>query len=165
MSTKFENVPTVTIVRIPKFKAVSTGYYTVEEDNRLWDSWFNWIDEHENLLPWGLLPHGLDFALTKNGKLSKICAIKDDVKKTDVAPYEIIEMKGGLYATAISYESYSDSLLKFEDRIMKWLKNSNFIYDEEREIMGENINDDEEIYKGLECYQFLKYVPIKLRTF
>ena len=46
---------------------------------------------------------------------------------------------------------------------MKWIDNSNFIYDNEREIMGENINDDEEIYKGLGCYQFLKYIPIKLR--
>ena len=160
-----KNNPGVILVRLPGFKAVSTGYHAVAEEDNLWALW-SWMDQHKKLLPFGelKLQGGLDFVLTKNGKVSMICAIKDTVTDAELAPYEMVELKGGLYATAISHEGYSDSLLNNEDVIMKWLEGSNFIYDHEREIMGENINDDEEIFQGLGCYQFLKYVPVKLRT-
>jgi len=152
----------VVIVKMPRFKAVSTGYHAASDENKLWDLW-NWIEEHEHLLPWGLTPHGLDFVLTKNGHFSMICAIHDHVTEAELTPYEQVEFKGGLYATAISHDSYSTSLTTDKNGIMAWIEGSNFLYDDEREIMGENINDDEEIYKGLNCYQFLKYVPIKLK--
>ena len=157
------NNPGVILVRMPKFKAVSTGYYTTADEDKLWALW-GWIDQHEDIIPFDELKlhGGLDFVVTNNGKFSMICAIKDDVTETDVAPYKMVEFKGGLYATAISHASYSDSLMNDDDTIMNWIKNSNFEYDNEREDMGENINDDEEIYQGLGCYQFLKYVPIKI---
>jgi len=155
----------VILVRVPNFKAVSTGLYAVADEDNLWALW-KWIDENEHLVPFGkrLTTYGLDFVLTKNGKFSMICAVNDDVTEADLDPYELVEFKGGLYATAISHESYNYSLTNGGDKIMHWIEDSNFFYDDEREIMGENINDDEEIYKGLNCYQFLKYVPIKLRS-
>jgi len=154
----------VILVRVPSFKAVSTGYHAVADENKLWVLW-NWIDENEHFVPFGkrLTTYGLDFVLTKNGKFNMICAVNDDVTEGDLAPFELVKFKGGLYATAISHESYNDSLTNSGDKIMHWIEGSNFIYDDAREVMGENINDDEEIYKGLNCYQFLKYVPIKLR--
>ncbi|MCL2406777.1 MAG: MerR family transcriptional regulator [Defluviitaleaceae bacterium] len=154
-----------TLVRLPKFKAVSTGYHTAADEDRLWSLWA-WIDKNEHVIPFKkhLTKYGLDFILTKDGKFSMICAVNDDINKTDLAPYELIEFKGGLYATSISHEGYDESLLNGASKIMRWIENSNFTYDNERQIMGENINDDEEIQKGLKCYQFLLYVPIKLRV-
>ena len=158
-----KNNPGVILVRLPRYKAVTTGYHDVSNEDKLWALW-KWIEDNDHLLPSGLLKYGLDHVLTKDGKFSMICAVKADVTEADTSPYDIIEMKGGLYATAVSHESYCDSLRNTEDVIMKWLAGSKFVYDDEREIMGENINDDEEIFKGLGCYQFLKYVPIKSRT-
>jgi len=158
------NHPGIVIVRLPKFKAISTEYHNSADENKLWALW-GWMDEHENLLPSERpTPYGIDFVLTKNGMFSMICAVSDKATEADLAPYKCIEFVGGLYATAISHAGYCDSLTENDDNIMTWIESSNFLYDDTREIMGENINDDDEIQKGLGCYQFLKYVPIKLRS-
>jgi len=99
--------PGVILVRMPKFKAVSNGYYTDPHDDKLWTLW-KWIDENENLLPWGLWAFGLDFMLIKNDKFNHICAVKDDVTKSDVSPYELIEFEGGLCTLPLFPRSMRD---------------------------------------------------------
>ena len=107
----------VILVRMPSFKAVSTGYHPLADEDNLWVLW-NWIDENEHLVPFGkgLTTYGLDFVVTKNGQFSMICAVNDDATEADLAPFRLIQFKGGLYATAISHESYNDSLANSRDK-------------------------------------------------
>ena len=164
MSIKFETIPTVTVVRIPKFKAITSGFHAIEDDGFFGAIW-DWELENESILPpLENFTFGSDFYILKNGKYNLISAINDDVTEAQTTPFEIIDFKGGLFASAICVYRDNDSLEKVEDKIMKWIDSSNFIFDNERNVMGQLVYEDEEIYKGLGYRQFLKYVPIKLRT-
>jgi len=92
-----------------------------------------------------------------------IWAIKDEVSESDTCPYEIIEYPGGLYAVAVSVDGDGESHDKVREKIEKWLENTNFTIDNDREYMGNMIYADDEIKKGLGYHQMNLYTPIKLR--
>lgn len=85
------------------------------------------------------------------------------VNELDTVPYEVTVFKGGLYASAVCIDGDDDSIMKVESKILKWLKITKFVIDEERDIMGNMTYNDHEIRKGLGYEQLQRYVPIKLK--
>ena len=159
-----KQIPDVMVVRLPKFKALSSGYYTFA-DGELWGT-MGWADEHKHLVKPVILDCH-DF-LTRGigeskGKFNFVVAITDDATEADATPYEITVFPGGLYAMLVSIDSDNDSIMKVEDKVFKWLENTNFEYDDSRDIMGHMGYTDDEINKGLGYAQLQRYIPIKLK--
>ena len=152
------------VIRLPKFRALATGYYTFA-DAELWEL-MSWGDKNNQFIkPIILDCH--DFMARGNGenegKFSYVIAITDEATATDTAPYEAIEFTGGLYAMLVSIDDDHESIGKVEDKVFKWLENTNFEYDDSRDIMGHMGYTDDEINKGLGYAQLQRYIPIKLK--
>lgn len=155
-----KKVPDVMIVRIPEFRAVTSGRMTFEE---LFGGGFEpWQESHNHLFK-PVIFNCPDFLCGRDQKAEWIWAIKDEVSETDTYPYEIIEFPGGLYAVAVSVDGDGESYSKVMKKIEKWLDSTNFIIDGERDYMGNMIFVDDEIKEGLGYHQMNLYVPIKLR--
>jgi len=158
-------IPDVMIVRIPKFRAITSGSGTFTE----WFKLMEWAWHNERLDHYfkDIIFDCMDFLIRKSGQFEFIMAIRDNVTEADAAPFEIIEFEGGLYAMAMSINEDHESIRKVEDKICERLESTNFVYDESRGIMGNmpylNENEDDEIKKGLGYFQLLRYVPIKLK--
>ena len=155
-----KKVPDVMIVRIPKFRAVTSGLMTFEE---LFGGDFGpWQEAHSHLFQ-PVIFDAPDFLCGKEGKAEWIWAIKDDVTEVDTLPYKIIEYAGGLYAVAVSVDGDGESHNKVRSKTVKWLESTNFIIDNDRELMGHMIYVDDEIKEGLGYHQMNLYAPIKLQ--
>ena len=155
-----KKVPDVMIVRIPKFRAVTSGLMTFEE---LFSGDFGpWQEAHNHLFN-PIIFDSPDFLYGKDGKAAWIWALKDSVTEPDVYPYEIINHPGGLYAVAVSVDGDGESHNRVRSKTEKWLESTNFIIDTEREFAGHMIYVDDEIKEGLGYHQMNLYAPIKLR--
>ena len=153
-------VPDVMIVRIPKFKAVTSGLMTFES---LFSGDFGpWQEAHTHLFE-PVIFDSPDFLYGKDGKAAWIWALKDEVTQADVHPYEIIEHPGGLYAVAVSVDGDGESHDRVRSKTEKWLESTNFVIDTEREFAGHMMYVDDEIKAGLGYHQMNLYAPIKLR--
>ena len=151
-----KKVPDVVIVRIPKFRAMTTGLLG-------WDEVFNTgIDVKQDGLTVPILFDAVDFLYGKDGKVAWIWRVKDSVTEADTYPFEITEFQGGLYAVAVSVDGDGESHDKVRSKMAKWLESTNFVIDDDREMMGHMIYVDEEIKKGLGYEQMALYAPIKL---
>ena len=161
VTEKLDNkVPDVMIVRIPKFRAVTSGLMTFEE---LFGGDFGpWQEAHNHLFK-PIIFDSPDFLYGKDGKAAWIWALKYDVTETDVQPYEIINHPGGLYAVAVSVDGDGESHNKVRSKVEKWLESTNFVIDNDRELAGHMIYVDDEIKEGLGYHQMNLYAPIKLR--
>jgi len=160
-----KKIPDIMIVRIPKFRALISGYYTFA-DKELWNL-MGWESKHKYCYSKDITFNCSHF-LTRgtehnNGKFSFICAVKDDVTETDTTPYKIMEFVGGLYAMAVSIDNDHESGGKVENKIFKWMETTNFEYDGSRDVMGHMAYNGEDIKKGLGYEQLQRYVPIKLK--
>jgi len=152
-------VPDIMIIRIPRFRAVTSGLLTFEE---LFSSGFEpWQESHSHLFK-PVVFDAPDFLCGKDGKAEWIWSVKDEVTEADTRPYEIIEHPGGLYALAVSIDGDGDSYDKVSSKVAKWLENTRFIVDNERSSMGHMIYVDDEIKEGLGYHQMNLYTPIKL---
>ncbi len=152
-------VPDIMIVRIPAFRAVTSGLMTFEE---LFGGDFgSWQRTHNHLFK-PVIFDSPDFLYGKDGKAAWIWALKDEVTETDVQPYDIIVYSGGLYAVAVSVDGDGESHDKVRSKTEKWLDSTNFIMDNDRELMGHMIYVDDEIKEGLGYHQMNLYAPIKL---
>lgn len=160
VTEKLDNkIPDIMIVRIPKFRAVTSGLISFEE---LFGGEFEpWQEAHNHLFK-PVIFDAADFLCEKDGKVEWIWALRDDVTKDDVSPYEIIEYPGGLYAVAVSVDGDGESNNKVRNRTEKWLERTNFVIDKERGLMGHMIYVDDEIKEGLGYHQMNLYTPIKL---
>lgn len=157
-----KKVPDVMIVRIPKFWALTSQYQSFGELFN-GDSLLFWIERHRDLGK-SVIFDCADFLCRKNdGTFRWIYSVHEAVREMDAAPYEMIEFGGGLYASAVCIDGDDDSLMKVEGKILKWLEKTNFVLDNERDIMGNMTYNDDEITKGLGYEQLQRYVPIKLR--
>ena len=89
----------------------------------------------------------------------------DGVPAADVAPYELIEFEGGLYAAAMSVDGDDDIGNRVHAGILKWIEYSGFELDERpgHRAMGHMLNPTEEIKKALGYDQMDLYVPIRIR--
>ena len=152
-------VPDIMIVRIPKFRAVTSGIMTFEE---LFGGDFGpWQEDHNHFFK-PVIFDAPDFLCGKDGNAEWIWAVKDEVTEADAYPYEIIEYPGGLYAVAVSVDGDGESNNKVRSKTEKWLESTNFVIDSERELMGHMIYVDDEIKEGLGYHQMNLYTPIKL---
>jgi len=155
-----KKVPDVMIVRIPKFRAVTSGLMTFEE---IFGGDFGpWQKAHNHLFN-PIIFDSPDFLYGKDGKAAWIWALKDEVTETDVHPYDIIFYPGGLYAVAVSVDGDGESHDRVRSKTEKWLEGTNFIIDTEREFAGHMIYVDDEIKEGLGYHQLNLYAPIKLK--
>ena len=160
-------IPDVMIVRIPKFRALTTGCQT-------WDYMFedgggmNQLWKHSRLFK-DVIFDCADFLIRRGDKAEWICGIKDAAANIDVSPLEIIEFEGGFYAMAVSIDGDDESIHKVEEKIVRWIETTNFEYDESRGVMGnmpyldEVEKENEMIEKGLGYKQFTRFVPIRLK--
>ncbi|MCL2765637.1 MAG: MerR family transcriptional regulator [Treponema sp.] len=159
-----KKIPDVMIVRLPKFKAVTTGY---GDFGMVFDSGIDkWQEEHRDLLK-DIIFSCPDFLMgggTKSGDgVQWIWAVKDCVSEADTVPYKIIEFEGGLYASAVCIDNDNESIEKVHSKILQWIKSTNFEHNAERDFMGHMTYIDDEIKKGLGYEQLQRYVPIKLK--
>lgn len=157
-----KKIPDVMIVRIPKFLALTSQYQNFDELFNE-DCLMFWIGKHKNLKKNAIFDCA-DFLCRRNDrKFRWLYSVHECVNELDTAPYEVAEFKGGLYASAVCIDGDDDSIMKVESKILNWLKKTNFMLDEERDIMGNMTYNDDEIKKGLGYEQLQRYVPIKLK--
>jgi len=164
-----KKIPDVMVIRIPGFKAVTSG------DQRWGDmfengGYMNQLWKHCHLYK-NVIFDCFDFLLPKNDKAEWICAVKDGVTDADVSPFKIINFPGGLYAMAVSIDDDDESIQKVEEKISRWIENTNFEHDKSRDFMfnmpflyedGADIAY-QDIEKGLGYKQQQRYVPIRLK--
>ena len=161
-----KKIPDVIIVRIPKFRAMTTGLVG-------WDEVFDMgsdakaieLSQRGLIIP--ILFDGHDFLYGKDGKVAWIWRITDDATETDTHPFDITEFQGGLFAISVSIDGDGESHDKVRSKTAKWLETTNFKIDNDREMLGHMIyangnGANPDIYKGLGYEQMVLYVPIKL---
>jgi len=162
-----KKIPDVMVVRIPKFRAVTSGDDHYDDALSGLMGWA-WDESRRNHYFKDVIFDCADFLIRKDGMFEYVIAIRDNITKADAAPYEVIEFEGGLYAMAMSINDDHESIGKVELKICERLeKNTNFEYDESRGVLGTmpylNESEDDEIKKGLGYHQLLRLVPIKLK--
>lgn len=161
VTEKLDNkVPDIMIMRIPKFRAVTSGVVTFEE--LFGGDFMPWQESHNHLFK-PVIFDSADFLCGKDDKAEWIWAVKDEVTEDDTYPYKIIEFPGGLYAAAVSVDGDGESHNKVRSKTEKWIESTNFVIDSERELMGHMIYEDDEIKEGLGYHQMNLYAPIKLK--
>jgi len=160
-----KKVPGVMVVSIPKFRAFTTGLVG-------WDKIFDMGSDAKAIelsargLTTPIIFDGIDFLYGKDGKAAWIWRITDAVTKEDTHPFEITEFQGGLYAISVSVDGDGESHDKVRSRVAKWLEITNFIMDNDREMLGHMIythDHNPDILKGLGYEQMVLYAPIKLK--
>ena len=157
-----KKIPDVMVVRLPKFLALASQYQSFGELFNE-DCLMFWIGRHSNLKKCVIFDCA-DFLCRRNdGKFRWLYGVHESVREMAAAAYEVIEFEGGLYASAVCIDGDDDSIVKVENKILKWLEGTNFILDRERDIMGNMTYNDREIKTGLGYEQLQRYVPIKLR--
>lgn len=153
-------VPDIMIVRIPKFRAVTSGAMSFED---VFGKFQTWQEAHNDFFK-PILFDAPDFLCENNGNLEWIWRVRDEITEADTAPYKIIEHPGGLYAVAVSIDGDDESGNKVLQKIEKWVEKTNFIIDDSRVTSVHMIYADDEIRKGLGYHQMNFYAPIKLKN-
>ena len=162
-----KKVPDVMVIRIPSFRAVTSGERTFEEIFKKGGYMFQLWQHFPLYRP--VIFDCLDFMLVNEDKATMICAVKEGVSEADVSPLELIDFPGGLYAMAVSIDEDDESIQKVQDKIFQWVEGTNFEVDKARNFMFNMPYLDEEnayqkdIEKGLGYRQMQRYVPIRLK--
>lgn len=155
-----DKVPDIIIVRIPKFRAVTSGAMSYED---VFGKFQVWQEAHNDFFQ-PIIFDASDFLCGNNGNPEWIWRIKDDITEADAAPYKIIEHPGGLYAAAVSIDGDDESGANVQKKIEKWIEKTNFVIDDSRATSAHMIYADDEIKKGLGYHQLNFYAPIKLKN-
>lgn len=155
-----DKVPDIIIVRIPRFRAVTSGAMSYED---IFGKFQLWQEAHNDFYQ-PIIFDAPDFLYENNGNPEWIWRIKDEITAADVAPYEIIEHPGGLYAVAVSIDGDDESGNNVLQKIEKWIEKTNFMIDNSRATSVHMIYTDDEIRKGLGYHQLNFYAPIKLKN-
>lgn len=164
-----KKIPDIMVVRIPGFKAVTCGDQPWEEmfkdGGYMYQLW-----QYCHLYK-SVIFDCFDFLISKNDKAEWICAVNDGVTGADVSPFKLFDFPGGLYAMAVSIDEDNESIQKVEEKVGRWIENTNFELDKGRNIMfnmpylyedGRDIAY-KDIEKGLGYKQMQRYFPIKLK--
>lgn len=154
-----DKVPDIIIVRIPKFRAVTSGAMSYED---VFGKFQVWQEAHNDFFK-PIIFDASDFLCGNNGNPEWIWRIKDEITEADAAPYKIIEHPGGLYAAAVSIDGDDESGANVQKKIEKWIEKTNFVIDDSRATSAHMIYADDEIKKGLGYHQLNFYAPIKLK--
>jgi len=153
-----KQIPDVMVVRIPRFRAVTSGLNSWDYVMGQFDDWMS--AQGDICDP--IIFDGHDFLTGKGHQAEWMWRIKDWVTEDDVNPHPIREFEGGIYALAVSVDGDNTSHGKVRKKIIKWLETTNFTRDEERTELGHMIYVDEEIKRGLGYHQLNLYFPIKI---
>lgn len=162
-----KKIPDVMVIRIPPFRAVTSGEQTFEDIFKEGGYMFQLWQHYPLYRP--VIFDCLDFMLVNEDKATMVCAVKDSVREEDVSPLQLIDFPGGLYAMAVSIDEDDESIKKVQDKIFQWIESTNFEVDKNRSFMfNMPYLDEENIYqkdieKGLGYRQMQRYVPIKLK--
>lgn len=161
ISEKLKKAPEVRIVQINPFKAFSSGADTIEN---VMGPFQEWQEAHNHLVR-KMMYGAPDFLWFEEDKATWIWAVEDGVTQADVAPYELIEFEGGLYAAAMSVDGDDDMGSRVHAGILRWIEESGFQLDERpgHRVMGHMLNPSEKIKRALGYDQMDLYVPIKVR--
>lgn len=155
-----DKVPDIIIVRIPKFRAVTSGAMSYED---VFGNFQTWQEAHNDFFQ-PIIFDATDFLCESSGSLEWIWRVKENITEADTAPYKIIEHTGGLYAAAVSIDGDDESGSKVFKKIEKWIEKTNFVIDDSRKTSVHMIYADDEIRKGLGYHQLNFYAPIKLKN-
>lgn len=165
-----KKVPDIMVVKIPDFKAVTCRDQSWEdlfrEGGYMYKLW-----QYTHLYK-PVIFDCFDFLLFKDDKAEWLCAVEDKVSLEDVAPFDIRDFQGGIYAMAVSIDEDNESIKKVEEKVRLWIENTNFEFDNSRDIMFnmpylyEDGRDSlyKEIEDGLGYKQMQRYFPIKLKS-
>ncbi|QIK70355.1 MerR family transcriptional regulator [Erysipelothrix sp. HDW6C] len=162
-----KKVPDVMVVRVPAFRALSSGVHSWEAIFKPGGYMFQLWQHYAAFKP--VIFDCLDFTLVSTDDHGEmICAVDDNFILDDESPLRLIDFPGGLYAMAVSIDEDDESIIKVQDKILRWLESTNFMRDEERSFMfnmpylDEDNTYQQDIEKGLGYRQMQRYVPIKL---
>lgn len=153
-------IPDIIIVRIPKFRAVTSGAMSYED---IFGKFQTWQEAHNDLFQ-PIIFDAPDFLFDNNGELEWIWRVKDEVTESLTFPYKIVEHPGGLYAAAVSIDGDDESSSKVLQKIKNWVEKTDFVIDDSRGVSAHMIYVDDEIRKGLGYHQMNFYAPIKLKN-
>ncbi len=164
-----KKIPDIMVVRIPSFKAITSGVQTwddmFKENGYMFQLW-----QHSHLYK-RVIFDCFDFLMFKEDKAEWICAVEEDHDDRVTASFSSLKFPGGLYAMAVSIDEDHESIKKVEEKVGLWIENTNFERDRNRDIMFnmpylyEEGRDPlyKEIEKGLGYKQMQRYFPIKLK--
>lgn len=164
-----KKIPDIMVIRIPAFKALTCGDQPFgemfKEGGYMYKLW-----QYCHLYK-SVIFDCFDFLLLKNDKAEWICTVKDGVSDADTSHFKLIDFPGGLYAMAVSIDEDNESINKVEDKVRRWIENTNFELDQDRNVMFnmpylyEDGRDSayKDIEKGLGYKQMQRYFPIKLK--
>ena len=155
-----KKTPGAMIVKIPKFRAVTSGLAPWDE---VFGAFGQWQETHRHFFK-EIIFDCPDFLTGKDDKAEWFWKVKDEVTDADVTPYKITEFQGGLYAVAVSVDGDGESHDKVRANVGRWLETTNFTEDENRAKMGHMIYVDDEIKQGLDYNQMNLYLPVKLKN-
>jgi len=154
-----KKVPDIMVVRLPKFRAVTSGLLSWD---KIFDEFGAWNDA-QTYKAEPILFDGVDFLTGVEHEAEWFWRIADEVTEADVAPYKVVEQPGGLYAVIVSVDGDGESHDKARAKVNRWLATTNFMEDESRRKAAHMIYVDDEILKGLGYHQLNLYLPIKLK--
>ena len=161
VTEKLDNkVPDIMIMRLPAFRAVSSGRMSFEE--LFGGGFMEWQEAHNHLFA-PVAFDACDFLCGTGEEFEWMWAVRGDVTDEDVQPYKTVNHPGGLYAAAVSIDGDGISQNRVREKIAKWLENTNFEYDDSRDFMGHMIYVDDEIKAGLGYHQMALYTPIRIK--
>jgi len=164
-----KKIPDIMVIQIPGFKAVTCGDQPwgelFKEGGYMYQLWQK-IHLYETVIF-----DCFDFLLPKGEQAEWICSVKKDVTPADVSPFQLIDFTGGLYAMTVSIDEDNESIQKVGDKVNKWLENTHFEIDTDRDVMFNMPYLYEEgrdpnlmaIEKGLGYKQMQRYFPLKLK--
>ena len=151
-------IPDIMVVRVPTFRAVTSGSVP-------WDVAFGafsqWVETHQHFFAETVFGSA-DFLTGDSELVEWFWAIRDEVNAADVAPYEVTEFQGGLYAVAVSIDGDGESHDKVWAKVNDWITTTKFIEDKSRFPVAHMIYVDEEIKAGLGYNQMNLYLPVKV---
>ena len=128
-----KKIPDIMVVRIPRFKAVTTGDHSwgemFQEGGYMYQLW-----QYTHLYE-SVIFDCFDFLMSKNDNAEWICAVKDGVTNEDVGPFDLIDFPGGIYAMAVSIDEDNESINKVEEKVRRWIDTTNFELDKSRNVM------------------------------
>ena len=155
-----DKVPDIMIIRIPQFRAVTSGLVSWDE---VFGEFRGWQESHQDLFV-PIIFDCPDFLTGQDDKVEWFWRNKDEITDDDVKPYKTTEFEGGLYAVAVSVDGDGESHNRVRDKTAKWLEGTNFTIDNDRRLMGHMIYVDDEIREGLGYHQMNLFAPIKLKN-
>lgn len=164
-----KKVPDIMVVRIPSFRAITTGEQTwgdmFKEGGYMYQLW-----QHTHLYK-SVIFDCFDFLISRENNAEWICAVNEGVNQEDVGSFSLEDFHGGIYAMAVSIDEDDESLKKVEEKVKRWIENTNFELDKTRDVMFnmpylyEDGRDPiyKEIEEGLGYKQMQRYFPIKVK--